>query len=143
MDAGAVDEDGDVVDFDVGEDEFFDSGDAIVAGNGIFAYEAGVEDVEAEEAADVRGDVEVVAGDVFDESAAAGAGLDVDGKCLGLGEFAVADADVADAAGGFAADADAGEDGVGEGAVGDGDVFGGDGGIQADLRSRFGAAAGF
>ena len=115
----------------------------VVAGDGVFAHEAGVEDVEAEEAAGGAGDVEVGGGDVFDEGSAAGAGLDVDGEGFGEGEFAVADADVADAAGGFAADADAGEDGVGEGAVGDGDVFGGDVGIGADLRCGFGAAAGF
>ena len=51
VDGGAVDEDGDVVDFDVGEAEVLDGRDAIVAGDGIFAHEAGVEDVEAEEAA--------------------------------------------------------------------------------------------
>ena len=84
VDAGAVDEDGDVVDFDVGEAEVFDGGDAFVAGDGVFAHEAGVEDVEAEEAADGAGDVEVVAGDVFDEGAAAGAGFDVDGEGFGL-----------------------------------------------------------
>jgi len=83
VDAGAVDKDGDVVDLDVGEAEFFDSGDALVAGDGVLAHEAGVEDVEAEKAADVAGGLEVVAGDVFNEGAAAGAGFDVDGEGFG------------------------------------------------------------
>jgi hypothetical protein len=74
VDAGAVDEDGDAVDFDVGEAEFFHGGDALVAGDGV-SHETGVEDVETEEAADVAGDVEVVAGDVLDESAAPGRDL--------------------------------------------------------------------
>src|SRR5277367_1999812 len=150
MDAGAVDEDGDVGDVDVGEAEVFDGGDTFVAGDRVFAHEAGVEDVEAEEAAGGAGDLEVGGGDVFDEGAAARAGLDVDGEGLGEGELAVADVDVADAAGGLAADADAGEDADGEGAVGDGDVFGGDERVDADLRIRrrklgrgFGSAAGF
>ena len=38
VDAGAVDEDGDVGDVDVGEAEIFDSGDAFVAGDGVFAH---------------------------------------------------------------------------------------------------------
>src|SRR5277367_4100276 len=143
MDAGAVDEDGDVGDVDVGEAEVFDGGDTFVAGDRVFAHEAGVEDIEAEEAAGGAGDVEVVAGDVFDEGSAAGAGLDVDGEGFCASEFAVVDADVADAAGGFAADADAGEDGVGKGAVGDGDVFGSDEWVDSDLACGFSASAGF
>src|SRR5271154_5060596 len=55
VNAGAVDEDGGVVDFDVGEAEIFDGGDAFVAGDGVFAGDAGGEDVEAKEAADVAG----------------------------------------------------------------------------------------
>jgi hypothetical protein len=82
VDAGSVDEDGDVVDLDVGEAEFFDVGIPSSPGDGVFAHEAGVEYVEAKEAADVAGDFEVVAGDVFDEGAAAGAGFDVDGEGL-------------------------------------------------------------
>ena len=132
------------VDVDVGEAEVFDGGDAFVAGDGVFAHEMPeLRMLRRRKPPTFAGDVEIVAGDVFDEGAAAGAGFDVDGEGFGLGELAVADADVADAAGGFAADADAGEDGVGEGAVGDGDVFGGDGGVDADLRGGFGAAAGF
>ncbi len=71
VDAGAVDEYGDVGDFDVGEAKVFDGGNACVAGDGVFAHEAGVEDVEAEEAASGAGDFEVGGGDVFDEGAAA------------------------------------------------------------------------
>ena len=143
MDACAVDERGDVGNFDVGEAKVLDGGNAFVAGDRVFAHEAGVENVEAEEATGSAGDFEVVGGNVFDESPAAGAGFDVDGEGFGEGEFAIADADVADAAGGFAADADAGEDGVGEGAIGDGDIFCGDEGVGANLRCGFCAAAGF
>ena len=46
MDAGAIDERGSVGDFDVGKVEVFDGGDTVVAGDGVFAHEAGVEDVE-------------------------------------------------------------------------------------------------
>ena len=71
----------------------------------------------------VPGDVEIVGDDVFDEGATAGPALDVDREGLGVGEFAVLDADVADAAGSLAADPDTGEDRIRQSAVGDVDVF--------------------
>ncbi len=75
VDACAVYQDGRAGYVNVGEAEVFDGGDAFVAGDGVFAHEAGVEDVETEEAAGGAGDLEVVCGDVFDEGAAARGGI--------------------------------------------------------------------
>ncbi len=106
MDTCAVDEDGYVGDLDVGETEVLMVGMPSSPGTGSSPMRPEFEDVEAEEAAGGAGDFEVGGGDVFDEGSAAGSGLDVDGEGLCGGEFAVADADVADSAGGFGADAE-------------------------------------
>lgn len=124
MDARAFHEDWNVLDADVGETKVLDGRYAFVAGDGILILNATVEDVEPEESSGSAGNIKVGGGDVFDESSAARAALDIDRVGTCASELAVADADVVDATGGLAADADASEDGIGKGAVGDGNVFG-------------------
>lgn len=103
----------------IGNGDVSGAGNRSVAGEGIDADDSGIARVEAYE--NLGGCFQIVCGDVFEESAPAGAAFDVD-RIGTVGEDAVVDADVADSAGHFRSDPDAGETAA-EGAISDDDVF--------------------
>lgn len=98
MNAGSIDQYGNIRDSDIAEAEVPDGGNSFISRDWELILQTAIEDVEAEEARLRAGDIEIVHIDVLDERAASWAALDVDGEGPRAGAFAVFDMDIADAA---------------------------------------------